>query len=356
MDTEYASQEFASCPYRRYDPPVDVHVSRGKDLRRFVRTLLWVLVLLGIAVIVVTSPSPGHAILRSAIVLGIGIVINNSVVPGIRVAASWERAVVSQGTRPSTIHGPGIFFAGGGHVRFVDFRLRTWNIPKQRVITSDNVPLSVDGVIFFRIGDARKAHREVQDFSFATAQYAQAAVRDVVGNFSLDDLLSDRERVQGELHEILEEQLQPLGIDLESVRLLDIDLPEDLERLISRQASAEREKRATIAKAAGDKQAACDLAEAARIMLQSPGAMQLRTLQTIDDLGANACNTIVLMPVELVELMRGVRSNGVKVATEPGKQDGDGSNGADLLRSYLDDTLPDLRDSGLAHPANYGSN
>jgi regulator of protease activity HflC (stomatin/prohibitin superfamily) len=192
------------------------------------------------------------------------------------------------------------------NVRFIDTRLLTLNIPSQKVITKDNVPAEIDGALFFRVADAVKAVTRIQDFRFAIAQYAQASLRDVVGGLTLDDLLSEREQIQQRVASVVEERIQDWGIHLDSIRLLDIEMPEELKRMMSRQASAEREKRATITKAEGDKLAAVNLSEAATIMARSTGAMQLRTLQTIDGLGPSPSNTVVLVPVELLEMMKGM--------------------------------------------------
>ena len=227
---------------------------------------------------------------------------------GIRVAAQWERAVVLRLGRLTGLRGPGIFYIIPGleNVLFVDKRLQTLDIPNQHAITKDNVPVEIDGALFFLVRDPSRAVVEVQDYRFATSQYAMAALRDVVGGLSLDELLGEREQIQESIRNILEQRTQSLGIHVDSVRLLDVDVPEDLKRMMSRQASAEREKRATITKAEGDKLAAFNLADAAATMLNSPGAMQLRTLQTIDGLGASASNTIIMLPVELSELIKGL--------------------------------------------------
>jgi regulator of protease activity HflC (stomatin/prohibitin superfamily) len=154
------------------------------------------------------------------------------------------------------------------------------------------------------VSDSEKAVISIQDFRFAVAQYAQAALRDVVGGLTLDELLSEREQIQVRIREHVEERVKDWGLHVDSIRLQDIELPEDLKRMMSRQASAEREKRATITKAEGDKLAAVNLLEAAKIMEKSPFTLQLRTLQTIDSLGAGPSNTVVLFPVELANLAR----------------------------------------------------
>ena len=138
----------------------------------------------------------------------------------------------------------------------------------------------------------------------AIAQYAQATLRDVVGGLSLDELLSEREQIQQRIAQVVEQHVHNWGLHMDSIRLQDISMPEDLKRIMSRQAAAEREKRATITKAEGDKIAAVNLAAAAAIMERTPGAMKLRTLQTIDGLGAGPSNTVVMFPVELTETMR----------------------------------------------------
>jgi regulator of protease activity HflC (stomatin/prohibitin superfamily) len=134
----------------------------------------------------------------------------------------------------------------------------------------------------------------------------RASLRDVVGGLSLDELLSEREQIQVHIQTVVEERIKEWGLHVDTIRLLDIELPEDLKRMMSRQASAEREKRATITKAEGDKLAAVNLAEAARLMKESPGAMQLRTLQTVDGLGPSASNTVVIFPAEFSEMVKGV--------------------------------------------------
>ena len=204
-----------------------------------------------------------------------------------------------------SVKGPGLLYIIPvlESVRFIDTRVIVLNIPRQKVITRDNVPAEIDAALFFLVDDSEKAVITIQDFKFAVAQYAQAALRDVVGSLSLDELLSEREQIQIRIKEHVEERVRDWGLRVDSLRLQDIELPEDLKRMMSRQASAEREKRATITKAEGDKLAAVNLAEAAKIMSDSPITIQLRTLQTVDGLGSSPSNTVILFPAQLGELL-----------------------------------------------------
>jgi regulator of protease activity HflC (stomatin/prohibitin superfamily) len=287
-----------------YAEPQRGHVSLGGPLRGllFLSPVL-VLALLLYFVVGITDPR----LLGIAIaILAVFAVVWGIVVSGVRVAAQWERGVVLRLGKFQAVRGPGLLYIVPfiDNVRFVDLRLLTLNIPSQQVITKDNVPAAIDGVLYFRVSDPEKAVISIQDYAFAIAQYAQATLRDVVGGLSLDELLSEREQIQERIAEVVQEHIGGWGLHLDSIRLQDISMPEDLKRIMSRQAAAEREKRATITKAEGDKIAAVNLAAAATIMEQTPGAMKLRTLQTIDGLGAAPSNTVVLFPVELNESVR----------------------------------------------------
>lgn len=320
MATLVSFPKSSAVPQRQYARPDGVHVSLGWPIRLIAGVALSLI--LGLLVLAVFGwPVPGHW--TGLVVFLVGVALISIAVAGIRVAAQWERGVVLRLGRFAGLRGPGLFYIipAVEHVLFVDRRLLTLDIPGQKAITKDNVPVQIDGALFFQVHDPACAVMDVQDYRFATAQYAQAALRDTVGGLSLDELLAEREQIQTTLGTILEQRLQTLGVHVDSVRLLDVDVPEDLKRMMSRQASAEREKRATITKAEGDKLAALNLAAAATTMLHSPGAMQLRTLQTIDGLGASPSNTVILMPVELVELLRGARTkgaNGAAAENEPG--------------------------------------
>ncbi len=278
------------------------HVSLGAPIR----TIAWVLFSVFVFFAVEHFYGISWSNPRGLIMLVLSIVFVSVFVPGIRVAAQWEKGVVLRLGKYVGTRGPGMFYVIPGleSALFVDTRLLALEIPAQRAITKDNVPVQIDGALFFQVTDPGRALVEVQDYRFATSQYAQAALRDVVGGLQLDELLAEREQIQIAVGNILEERVQEIGIHVDSVRLLDVDVPEDLKRMMSRQASAEREKRATITKAEGDKLAALNLSDAAATMTNSPGAMKLRTLQTIDGLGSASSNTVVFFPIELLDIMR----------------------------------------------------
>jgi regulator of protease activity HflC (stomatin/prohibitin superfamily) len=291
----------------RYARPASEHVSLGRGLRVVIFLVLWGLgtglsVLLGLG----TAGLPGAGIsLPLGAVVSFFVALYFSHI--VRIAAQWERGVVLRLGKFHGLKGPGVvlIFPVMDSVRFVDTRLLTLDIPHQQVITRDNVPVRVDGVIFFLVKDPERAVITVQDYRFAVSQYAQASLRDVIGSMTLDELLSERDQIQSKIATVVESRASTWGTHIDSIRLLDIDMPEDLKRMMSRQASAEREKRATITKAEGDRDAALNLAAAAATMASSPGAMELRTLQTLDGLGSSPSNTVVLaVPVEVLELAK----------------------------------------------------
>lgn len=223
---------------------------------------------------------------------------------GLRIVQQYETSIVFRLGRYDRTLQPGlnVIIPLLEWVQTVDMRVLTMEIPKQQVITKDNVPVSINGVVFFKVANAQAAVIEVQDYRYAISQYAQAALRDVIGGMSLDELLAEREQIGQSIQHNVAAESAKWGLAVSGIKVQDVDMPEDLKKMMSRQASAEREKRATITKAEGDKMAAENLAHAARTMLTSAGAMQLRTLQTIDGLGPTASNTVVfLLPVEVFE-------------------------------------------------------
>ncbi len=292
--------------YQASRPKAD-HVSLGGPLRAAVFLIIWGLgTLIGFAIGLLVGGFLGGPI-GAMVGGGISLVIAAWAHRIPRIAAQWERAVILRLGKFQGLKGPGVLlvFPIMDTVRFVDTRLLTIDVPHQQVITRDNVPVMVDGVIFFLVRDPHTAVITVQDYRHAISQYAQASLRDVIGSMTLDELLSERDKIQARLALVVEERAKAWGIHVDSIRLLDINMPEDLKRMMSRQASAEREKRATITKAEGDRDAALNLAAAAEKMAQSPGAMQLRTLQTLDGLGSSSANTVIMaVPVEVLELAR----------------------------------------------------
>jgi regulator of protease activity HflC (stomatin/prohibitin superfamily) len=231
------------------------------------------------------------------------------VASSIRLAAQWELALVFRLGKYHATRGPGLFLVIPliDQVWLVDIRIRATDIPAQQVITKDNVPVTINGVFFYKVDDVADAVIKVQDYRYALSQYAQTSLRDVIGQMTLDQLLVEREAIGNAIAVNVERDIAGWGLEVTGIRIQDIDMPEELKKMMSRQASAEREKRATITKAEGDREASVNLAAAARTMAESPGAMQLRTLQTIDGLGPTASNTVVLaVPVDVMDALRSV--------------------------------------------------
>ena len=225
----------------------------------------------------------------------------------IRVINQYEKGVVFTLGKFSTVKEPGLNFVVPVFQRMVvvDMRVRTVDIEKQQVMTKDNVPVNVNGVVFFKVHKVEDAVIKVQDYEYALSQYAQTALRDIVGGMSLDTILTERQKIGDEIAKIVDKETEQWGLDIQVLKLQDIEVPDDLKRIMSRQAAAEREKRAVIIKSEGDRDAAKNLAQAASTMGKAKGAMQLRTLQTLDGLGPTASNTVVLaLPVEVMEFFQ----------------------------------------------------
>lgn len=233
--------------------------------------------------------------------------VGGLVAASVKVVAQWERMIVLRLGRFQSVSEPGLrlLIPVIDTPMFVEMRVQTVYIAQQQAITQDNVPVVVNGVIFFKVIDPEAAALRVQDYRAAIWRLAQATLRDVAGKLSLDELLSHQDRLEGEIARNIEGASRSWGLHVEAIKLEDISVPEELKKMMSRQASSEREKRATIIKADGDRQAAAALAQAAAMMAASPGAMQLRTLQTIDGLGPSASNTVILaLPLEVIDAVR----------------------------------------------------
>ncbi len=192
-------------------------------------------------------------------------------------------------------------------MRKIDIRTKAVDVPDQDVITRDNIPVRINAVVYYKITDAAKTVLEVEDYYYATSQVAQTTMRNAVGERTLDELLQKRAEIAEQIKTRVDGLTDPWGIDVESVELKDVIIPEDLKRTISKEAEAEREKRAVIIKAQGDKEAANNLAAAAEKLNTTPGAMHLRTLQAVNDLSSDQSNTTIwMMPVEVLEAMKGI--------------------------------------------------
>ena len=238
------------------------------------------------------------------VVLGILIVLILLVAASsIRIAREYERAVVFRLGRLINLKGPGLFlkYPGIDRVRIVDLRVIALEVPTQEVITSDNVTVKVNAVVFFQVIDAQAAIIRVYDYAEATSQLAQTTLRAVLGQSSLDELLGSREVINEKLRGIIDRQTEPWGIKVGAVELKDAQLDETMVRTLARQAEAEREKRAKIIAADGEFQAAQVLANAAEIISTQPAALALRYMQTLLDMGSSQNATIVFpIPVELI--------------------------------------------------------
>ncbi|GBR76159.1 sPFH domain / Band 7 family protein [Candidatus Termititenax persephonae] len=189
----------------------------------------------------------------------------------------------------------------------VDIRTKAVDVPPQDAITRDNVSIKINAVIYYKVFDAGKAIIEVENFYYAVSQLAQTTMRNTVGSVTLDELLTDREKVSKEICSIIDQLTDPWGIKVENVELKDIALSEEMKRVIARVAEAEREKRAVITKAAGEVEASENLAKAALLMGQTPGALHLRTLSTLNDLSSDQSNTVIFaVPVEALRALEGL--------------------------------------------------
>ena len=226
---------------------------------------------------------------------------------GIKIVNQYQRGVVLTLGKLTGVRQPGFRFIFPiiQTVIMVDIRSTPIDVAKQEIITKDNVTAGVDAIVYFRVVDASKAVLETTNYVYATSQFAQAALRDVTGNFELDDLLSKRDEISTQIKEIVDKQTDQWGIDVEAVKIQNIELPSDMKRAMAKQAEAERERRSNIINAEGERAAAETLAEAARIIASTPGAINLRTLNTVERISTEPSQkTTILFPVELLEAVK----------------------------------------------------
>lgn len=229
-------------------------------------------------------------------------------IASIRIINQYERGVVLTLGRYTGTREPGLrlIIPFIQTMTRVDIRSTPIDVPKQEIITKDNVTAGVDAVVYLRVIDSAKATLQTTNYIYATSQFAQAALRDVTGNADLDELLSKREDISQQIKTIVDSETDKWGIDVENVKIQNIELPQDMKRAMAKQAEAERERRANIINADGEKAASETLAEAARILSTTPGAINLRTLNTIERISTEPSQkTMMLFPIEFIDALRG---------------------------------------------------
>jgi len=237
----------------------------------------------------------------------------------LRIANEYERGVVFRLGRLIALKGPGLFFIipfGVDRLVKIDLRVITLEVPPQEVITNDNVTAKVNAVIYFQVLDPQRAVTQVLNYINATSQIAQTTLRAALGQATLDDLLANREKINQNLQKIIDEQTEPWGIKVSVVEIKDVELPQTMQRAMAKQAEAEREKRAKIINADGEFQASQTLANAAQIIGTQQGALQLRFLQTLVEIGTEK-NTTIVLPIP-IELFRPILEATSSKPTSPG--------------------------------------
>lgn len=237
------------------------------------------------------------------------IIIGFIVLSSIRQINEYERGILFTFGKYSKVLNPGwhVILPVIQFYKKVDIRTKAVDVPEQETITRDNVSIRINAVIYYKVFDAGKAIVEVENFYYAVSQLAQTTMRNIVGSVTLDQLLSDRERISSEICTVIDKATDAWGIKVENVELKDVALPEEMKRVIAKAAEAEREKAAVITKAKGEVEAAENLAKAATTMGNTPGALHLRTLSTLNDLSSDQSNTVIFaIPVEVLRALEGL--------------------------------------------------
>lgn len=240
------------------------------------------------------------------------VIIGAVLLSSIRQINEYERGILFTFGKFSKVMNPGwnIVLPIIQFYKKVDIRTKAVDVPEQETITRDNVSIRINAVIYYKIFDAGKAVIEVENFYYAVSQLAQTTMRNIVGSVTLDQLLSDREKISSEICTVIDKATDAWGIKVENVELKDVALPEEMKRVIAKAAEAEREKAAVITKAKGEVEAAQNLAQAANLMGNTPGALHLRTLSTLNDLSSDQSNTVIFaVPVEVLRALEGIGKN-----------------------------------------------
>lgn len=228
-------------------------------------------------------------------------------ISGLRIVDQYDRAVILTLGKYTSTRQPGLtwILVGIQQMIKIDIRITTADIPQQEVITKDNVPVGINAVVYFQVQSAENAILNIKDYTLAVSQYAQAALRDVIGGVELDPLLSEREKIAEEIQKIVSHATQPWGILVTDIKIQDIELPADMKRVMAKQAEAERERRAVIIRSEGEYQASERLAQAAKVLSSMPGGLSMRTLQTIEKINPDPSKTVIFaLPVEFFEGMK----------------------------------------------------
>jgi len=227
------------------------------------------------------------------------------VIRGIRIINEYERGIVFTLGKFSGVRNPGlnIIFPLFQRLLVVDMRLKTAEVPRQEVMTKDNISVLVNAVVYFKVIDPESAVIKIEDYQFAIRQYTQAALRDVIGNNEIDAVLTERLQIADAIKEIVDKETNSWGVDIESIKIQELELPAEMKRAMAKQAEAERERRATIIASQGELSAAENLRDAADTLAATPGALHLRTLQTIRDIASDPSEKLVLfLPSDLGQI------------------------------------------------------
>jgi regulator of protease activity HflC (stomatin/prohibitin superfamily) len=220
-------------------------------------------------------------------------------ISGLRIVDQYEHAIILTLGRFTGMRSAGLnwIFPGIQRMIKIDMRIKTVDIPAQEVITKDNVPVNINAVVYFKVEDAQKAFLNIANYNEAVADFSQVALCDVIGGFELDHVLSERDLIANKIKELVDNSTADWGIDINAIKLQDIELPEDMKRIMAKQAESERERRSAIIRADGELQASKKLAEAAKILADTNGGLAMRTLQTIEK---NSGSTIYAIPTEIL--------------------------------------------------------
>ena len=237
----------------------------------------------------------------------LALVVIGVIIRGIRLLYEYERGIVFTLGKYTGTRGPGltVVIPVFQSMQKVDMRIKTAEIPRQEVMTRDNIPMLVNAVVYFKVIKPEDAIIKIEDYAFAIRQYTQAALRDVIGNSEMDFVLTERESIAEDIKEIVDAETNGWGIDVESIKIQEVELPAEMKRAMAQQAEAERERRAVVINSLGELEASRNLQQAAQALSESPGAMHLRTLQTIRAIAADPSEKIVLfIPSNIEEVAK----------------------------------------------------